>query len=66
MNDKPSTVFEHQIERIHKLIEGRGAKVTWNDKIPDPDNPDQLRQIDITIERDKSKIHVGYISRRKM
>ena len=28
------------------------ADVTWNDHIPDPDNPTQLRQIDITIRRD--------------
>jgi len=41
--------FEKQIERIHKLIEGEGADVTWNDRMPDPDNPEQLRQIDVTI-----------------
>jgi hypothetical protein len=57
MSDKPSTAFEHQIERIHKLLEGEAAKVTWNDKIPDPDNPDQLRQIDITIQRGEVTIH---------
>src|SRR5260221_7722697 len=57
MSDKPATAFEHQIERIHKLLEGEAAKVTWNDKIPDPHNPDQLRQIDITIQRDELKIH---------
>jgi Restriction endonuclease len=58
MTDKPSTVFEHQIERIHQLLEGEPSKVVWNDKIPDPHNPDQLRQIDITIDRDGTKVHV--------
>ena len=41
--------FEKQIERIHRLIEGEGAEVTWDDRLPDPDNPEQLRQIDVTI-----------------
>jgi hypothetical protein len=44
--------FERQIERIHQLIEADGVEVIWNDKIPDPDNPRQPRQIDITIRRD--------------
>jgi hypothetical protein len=56
-DDKLSTVFERQIERIHQLLEGESSKVTWNDKIPDPDNPDQLRQIDITIDRDGTIVH---------
>jgi hypothetical protein len=47
-----STAFEQRIERIHSLLARDGAVVTWNDKIPDPDNPDQPRQIDVTI-RDK-------------
>ncbi len=47
-----SEKFERQIERIHKLIEGPGSQVTWNDRIPDPDNEDQPRQIDVTIRRD--------------
>jgi hypothetical protein len=46
------TKFEHQIERIHQLVEREGSEVTWNDQIPDPDNPAQARQIDITIRRD--------------
>ena len=46
------TAFEQQIHRIIELLEGSGAEVTWNDHIPDPDNPLQLRQIDITIRRD--------------
>lgn len=52
---KPETTsarFERQIERIHHLIEAEGVEVTWNDKIPDPDNPKQPRQIDVTIRRD--------------
>jgi Restriction endonuclease len=44
--------FERQIERIHRLIETEDSDVTWNDRIPDPDNPSRLRQIDITIRRD--------------
>jgi len=46
-----SKKFEQQIERIHDLIEQPGSIVTWDDRLPDPDNPKQLRQIDITIER---------------
>jgi hypothetical protein len=48
---KESETFEQQIHRIHELLDGSGAVVTWNDHIPDPDNPSQSRQIDITIER---------------
>jgi len=44
--------FERQIERIHSLLDESGAKVTWNDRIPDPDNPSQPRQIDITLRRE--------------
>jgi hypothetical protein len=44
--------FEQQIERIHQLLEAEGVKVTWNDRIPDPDNLSQPRQIDISIRRD--------------
>ncbi|MBU0472829.1 MAG: restriction endonuclease [Bacteroidetes bacterium] len=45
-----SEKFEKQIERIHFLLCQDDAIVTWNDKIVDPDNPNQLRQIDITIK----------------
>src|SRR3989337_467443 len=51
---KPSEKFERQIKRIHDLIEQPGSKVTWNDSIPDPDNPEQPRQIDITIQRENT------------
>ena len=47
-----SKKFELQITRIHQLIEQPDAEVTWDDHIPDPDNPEQLRQIDISIKRD--------------
>lgn len=49
---KKSTNFERQIERIHSLLDDSGAEVTWNDRIPDPDNPSQPRQIDITLRRE--------------
>jgi hypothetical protein len=49
-----STAFERRIERIHWLLEDEDAVITWNDRIPDPDNPSQPRQIDITIRRDQS------------
>jgi len=49
---KKSEKFELQIRRIHELLEQKGSEVTWNDKIPDPDNIKQPRQIDISIKRD--------------
>jgi len=49
---KASEAFEQQIHRIHELLDGSDADVTWNDRIPDPDNLAQPRQIDITIRRD--------------
>jgi hypothetical protein len=53
-NLPPHTKFERQVERIHQLLEVEGSTVTWNDHIPDPDNPSQPRQIDISIRRDGS------------
>jgi hypothetical protein len=50
---KESDDFEKIITRIHKLIEKKGSVIKWNDKIPDPHNINQLRQIDITIKRDR-------------
>jgi hypothetical protein len=47
-----SQAFEQQIHRIHELLERSHDDVTWNDHIPDPDNPTQQRQIDIAIRRD--------------
>lgn len=49
-----SEKFEKHVFRIHELIEQSGSVVTWNDHLPDPDNPDQFRQIDITIKRGKT------------
>ncbi len=43
--------LERQICRIHELLERSRDDVTWNDHIPDPDNPTQLRQIDVTVRR---------------
>jgi hypothetical protein len=53
---KPSEKFEHQIRRIHDLLAQPGSLVTWNDHLPDPDNPSQPRQIDVTIRRDEELI----------
>jgi hypothetical protein len=55
---KKSKAFEQQIHRIHELLDGSGAEVVWNDHIPDPDNPSQPRQIDVTIRRDGKLTHV--------
>src|SRR5580700_5888368 len=44
--------LERQVFRIHELLMRSHTDVTWNDHIPDPDNPAQMRQIDITIRRD--------------
>jgi hypothetical protein len=51
---KESDNFEKQITRIHEFLEGSNADVTWNEKIPDPDNPSQPRQIDFTIKNSES------------
>lgn len=53
-----ATEFEKQISRIYDLLVDGSAEVTWNDKIPDPDNPKQLRQIDITIKKGDEITHV--------
>ena len=49
---KESDDFEIMITRIHEILEDEGAIVEWNDKIPDPDNPSQPRQIDVTVRKD--------------
>lgn len=51
---KDSDVFERRIHRLLELIEDSGAAVTWDDRIPDPDNLERPRQIDITIKRDSA------------
>ena len=53
-NLPPHKKLERQIERIHQLLEAEGSVITWDDHIPDPDNPNQQRQIDVTIRRDGS------------
>ena len=50
--------FEKQIKRIHEVLVQDHGEVTWNDKIPDPDNPKQSRQIDITVRRNDEIIHI--------
>jgi hypothetical protein len=60
VNSDPIT-FEQEIHRLHELVDGCGARVTWNDRIPDPDNPRQPRQIDITVRR---KNHLAIIECR--
>jgi hypothetical protein len=45
--------LERQVHRIHELLVRSHHDVTWNDHIRDPDNPEQLRQIDITIRRNE-------------
>jgi Restriction endonuclease len=47
----PSEAFEKFVQRIHELIEQPGTEVTWDDRVSDPDNPRQQRQIDISIRR---------------
>ncbi|WP_170565938.1 restriction endonuclease [Ruegeria atlantica] len=50
--------FEKRIGRIYSLL-NRDAAVTWNKTIPDPDYPDQNRQIDIEVERpDGLVVHI--------
>lgn len=49
---RDSEAFEQHIHRIHDLLEGSSAEVIWNDHLPDPDNPAQQRQIDVSIKRD--------------
>ena len=51
MSEK-SDHFEQMIARIQELLEGQGVDVKWNEKILDPDNPTQPRQIDVSIRKD--------------
>ena len=61
-----SRAFERQIYRIKELLERSSDNVTWNDHVPDPDNPSQLRQIDVTVRRgDKLTIVECRLSRRR-
>ena len=49
---KESEAFEERVRRIYDLLCDSGAEVKWNAHIPDPDNPKQARQIDVTVTRD--------------
>lgn len=55
---KVSDDFEKQIKRIHDVLVQDTGTVTWNDKISDPDNPKQSRQIDISVTRADGLIHI--------
>lgn len=44
--------FEIMISQITTLLEGDKAEVTWNERIIDPDNPSQQRQIDVLVKKD--------------
>jgi hypothetical protein len=46
-----SEALERQVSRIYELLMRSDECVTWDDHIPDPDNPEQSRQIDVTIRR---------------
>ncbi len=48
---KASDEFEIMISRIHELLEGDDATVEWNERISDPDNPKQGRQVDVLVRR---------------
>lgn len=48
MSEK-SEQFEQMVANVHELLEGQGAEILWNERIPDPDNPGQPRQIDVLI-----------------
>lgn len=52
-----SKEFEVLISRIYEHLENEDVEVTWDDRIPDPDNPKQKRQIDITV-RDKDFLSI--------
>ncbi|MDX2373867.1 restriction endonuclease [Psychrobacter sp. PP-21] len=50
--------FEQIVGRIISIMVKSGDEVVWNDKISDPDNPKQMRQIDIAINHDGLKSHI--------
>lgn len=58
MRDIGPTEFEKKVTNIIRLLQGNGAKVEWNEKIKDPSNPNQTRQIDISITRNGKKYHM--------
>ena len=50
--------FEKLVSRIHKLLSDEETEINWNEKIPDPDNPSQSRQIDILVKREGVITHI--------
>jgi hypothetical protein len=46
-----SDKFEILISRIHEILEDEDSIVEWNDNILDPDNPKQLRQVDVSVKK---------------
>ena len=53
MNRMTYKEFEKKITWIEFLLKREAAKVKCDEKISDPDNPEQKRQIDVTIRRGK-------------
>jgi hypothetical protein len=58
LKDIGSTEFEKKVANIIKILEGKGAEVEWNHKMPDPSKPDQPRQIDILIKKGGKVYHM--------
>ena len=56
--NKASDEFEIMISRIHELLESEDAIVEWNERIPDPDNPRQGRQVDVLVRKNGLKTHI--------
>ncbi len=51
-----SDAFEQLNERIARLVQGPGATVEWDVHIPDPDSPNETRQIDVLIRTDDGRV----------
>lgn len=62
---KKSDEFEKKITRIKQVLETSNAQITWNDKMPDPDNEEQPRQIDISIKNENKVTHIECRIHRK-
>ena len=50
--------FEQFVSRLHRIIESEASIVKWNVSIPDPDVPDNPRQIDILIDKNGFLTHI--------
>ncbi|HHF7348583.1 TPA: restriction endonuclease [Legionella feeleii] len=50
-----SDKFEILVSQIENLLQ-ENATVIWNEKIPDPDNPGKLRQIDVLVREEEITI----------